>query len=176
MNFHLKHATNMALMYRLPKQRSMHEKISPLISKGKLQLVRYVQHAILPGWRKQHGSGWQTLFQHRQYIPMLFTTTIKLTHSYRTTVANTRFFQTGQPHVMLYSNTQLSDNFYYIPLTYAFCTTVANARFHKKGQVYKKKLSENVFWVPYQIPSNPNKSPYLYTGIPINCLLTEALI
>ena len=30
----------------------------------------------------------------------------------RTTVANTRFLQTGQPHVILYSNLHLSDNFY----------------------------------------------------------------
>ena len=41
-----------------------------------------------------------------------FTTRTKLTQGYRTTVANTRFLQTGQPHVILYSNSHLSDDFY----------------------------------------------------------------
>ena len=53
-----------------------------------------------------------------------------------------------------------------IRLAHGSRTTVANTKFHKKGQVYQKKLSENVLWLPYQIPSNPRKNPYIY------CLLT----
>ena len=48
---------------------------------------------------------------------------LKLTHTYRTTVAKTRFLQTGQSHVILYSNSHLSDD---LQLTNGSCTTVAN--------------------------------------------------
>ena len=72
--------------------------------------------------------------------------------------------------IYIYLTTSIS-----IRLTHGSRKTVANTRFHKKGQAYQKKLSENVIWLPHQIPSIPKKIPYIYTSIPINCLLTEAM-
>ena len=60
MNFHLKHATKHGTNVRTSQKKSMHEKkpLLPLISKEiAARTVRSVPHAILPGWRKQCGSG-----------------------------------------------------------------------------------------------------------------------
>ena len=53
-----------------------------------------------------------------------------------------------------------------IRLTHGSRKTVTNTKFHKKGQAYQKMLSENVFWLPYQIPSNPDKSSLYVHGHP----------
>ena len=47
-----------------------------------------------------------------QVLHVSHKTNVSRTHGYRTTAANTRFLQTGQPHVILYSNSHLSDDLY----------------------------------------------------------------
>ena len=53
-------------------------------------------------------------------------TNVTLTHGYRTTFANTRFLQTGQPHVSLYSNSHHLTTSINIRLPHGSRTTVAN--------------------------------------------------
>ena len=92
----------------------------------------------------------------------LHKTKISLTHAYRTTVANTRLLQTGQPHVILYSNSHFLTTSINIRLTHGSRTTVANTRFHNKGQAYQKSCQKMSFGFP--IKSHPiQKKILIYT-------------
>ena len=60
-----------------------------------------------------------------------------------------------------------------IQLTHGSSYNRRKYKIPQKRPGLSEKLSENVFWLPYQIPSNPKK---ILIGIPINCLLTEAIM
>ena len=96
---------------------------------------------------------------------------ISLIHAYHATVTNTRFLQAGQPHVIFYSIHIYLTTSINIQLTHGSRTTVANTRFHKKGQAYQKSCQKMSFVKSHSIQKNR-----IYTGIPINCLLTQAII
>ena len=78
-------------------------------------------------------------------------------HTYRTSVGNTRFLQTGQPYVLLYSNLHSSDDFYQYTTDSRLSYNRHKYKIPQKRPGLSEKLSENVFWFPYQIPSNPQK-------------------
>ena len=89
-------------------------------------------------------------------------------HSHKTNEQANLMSSSTSVHIYLTTSTN-------IRLTHGSCTNVANTRFHKNGQAYQKILSENVFWLPYQIPSNPKTNRYIYMDIPMNCFLKQMI-
>ena len=90
---------------------------------------------------------------------------ISLTHAYRTTVANTRFLQTGQPHFILYSNSHLSNDFYYYRTDSRLWYDRRKYKIPQKGQAYQKSCLLASLSNPIQskkfiyIQAHPNKLP-----------------
>ena len=83
----------------------------------------------------------------------LHETKISPTHAYRTTVANTRFLQTGQPHVILYSNSHLSDNFHKCTTDSRLSYDSRKYKILQKGQAYQQNCQKMSFGLP--IKSHP---------------------
>ena len=88
---------------------------------------------------------------------------VSLTHGYRTTVANTRFLQPGQPRAILYSNSHLSDDLtsINIRLTHDSRTTVANTRVNKKARLIRKAVTKCLL-ASLSNPIQSKKSLYIH--------------
>ena len=118
---------------------------------------KHVHTSLPPCWLP---SPFDAQLQRSQLLHDSHKANVSLTHGYRTTVANTRFLQTGQPHVILYSNLHLSDTSINIRLTHSSRTTVTNTKFDKKGQAYQKSCQKMSFGFP--IKSHPIQKKSLY--------------
>ena len=86
---------------------------------------------------------------------------VSLTHGYRTTVANTRFLQTGQPHVIPYSNSHLSDDFHQYTTDSLLSYNRRKYKIPQKGQAYQKSCQKMSFGFP--IKSHPIQKILTYT-------------
>ena len=105
----------------------------------------------------------------------LHKTKISLTHAYLTTVGNTRFLQTGQLHVFLYSNSHSSDDFYQYTTDSRLSYNRRKYKIPQKRPGLSESLQKMSFGFPIKSHPIPKRYPYIYTGISISCLLTEAI-
>ena len=118
-----------------------------------------------------------SIFKQKSQLHESHKTNVSPTLSHCTTVANARIFRTGQPHVILSSISHLSDDFYQYTTDSRLSQDRQKYKNPQKGQAYEKQLSEMSFG--FHIKSHPiqKKIPYIYiyTDIPINCLLREVI-
>ena len=97
----------------------------------------HVHTSMPPGWLP---LPFDSRLQRSKLLHDPHKTNVSLTHGYRTTVANTRFLQTGNPmssSIPIHINLTTSIN---MRLTHGSRTTVANTRFHKKAWLMRKAV------------------------------------